>query len=83
MAAGGSQTRRRDGSAEAQRWMFVRYKQVPWQELVPFGILAGVWAREMALASAFIPRQAELCRQGLSVSPYLCPPAFLLSKQSC
>ena len=43
MAAGGSQTHRwRDGSAEAQRLVFVRCKQVPWQELVPFGILAVV-----------------------------------------
>ena len=62
MAAGGSQTHcRRGGSADAQRWVFVRSKQVPWQELVPFGILAGGWAREMALASSFVPRQTELC----------------------
>ena len=59
MAAGGSQTRcRRGGSAEAQS------KQVPWQELAPFGILAGGWAREMTLASAFVPRQTELCHPG-------------------
>ena len=31
----------RDGSAEAQHWVFALCKQVPWQELVPFGILAG------------------------------------------
>ena len=84
MAAGGSQTRRwRGGSTEAQRWVFVRCKQVPWQEPVPFGILAGGWAREMALVSAFVPRQTELCRQGLSNSPSRCPPAFPLSEQSC
>ena len=65
MAAGGSQTRCwRFGSTEAQRWVFPGSKQVPWQELVPFGILAGEWAREMALASAFVPRQAELCCPG-------------------
>ena len=67
MAAGGSQTRcrcRRFCSAEAQSWVFARSGQVPWQELVPFGILAGEWAREMALASAFVPRQAELCCPG-------------------
>ena len=65
MAAGGSQTRcRRSGSAEAQRWVFAPSEQVPLQELVPFGILAGGWAGEMALASAFVPHQAELCRQG-------------------
>ena len=65
MAAGGSQTRcRRFGSAEAQRWVFAQSMQVPWQELVPFGILAGGWAREMALVSAFVPRQTELCRPG-------------------
>ena len=70
MAAGGSQTRcQRGGSAEAQRWVFVWCKQVPWQELVPFGILAGGWAREMALASAFVPCQTELCGLGLSNSP--------------
>ena len=34
------------------------------QELVPFGILAGGWAREMALVSAFVPRQTELCCLG-------------------
>ena len=65
MAVGGSQTcSRRGGSAEAQRWVFAQSKQVPWQELVPFGILAGGWAREMALTSAFVPRQTELCRLG-------------------
>ena len=65
MAAGGSQIRcRRFGSAEAQSGVFGRSEQVPWQELVPFGILAGGWVREMALASAFVPPQAELCRLG-------------------
>ena len=65
MAAGGSQIRcRRFGAAEAQSWVFARSKQVPWQELVLFGILAGGWAGEMALASAFVPHQTELCRQG-------------------
>ena len=62
MAPGGSQTRWRDGSEEAQHWVFAWYKQVPWQELVPFGILAGGWVTEMALASAFVPHQTELCR---------------------
>ena len=84
MAAGGSQTRCwRVGSAEAQRWVFARIKQVPWQELVPFGILAGGWAREMALASASVPRQAELCCLGLNNSPSHCPPALPFSEQSC
>ena len=65
MAAGGSQTLcRRGGSAEAQRLVFARIKQFPWQELVTFGILAGGWARKMALASAFVPRQTELCPPG-------------------
>ena len=65
MAAGGSQTRcRRFGSAEAQSWVFARSEQVPWQELVLFGIFAGGWAGEMALASAFVPHQTELCCQG-------------------
>ena len=40
--------------------MFALSEQAPWQEPVPFGILAGGWAREMGLASAFVPRQAEL-----------------------
>ena len=65
MAAEGSQTCcRRGGSTEAQCWVFERIKQVPWQELVPFGILAEGWAREMALESAFVPCQAELCPLG-------------------
>ena len=65
MAAGGSQICcRRFGSAEAQSWVFVRSEQVPWQELVLFGILAGGWAGEMAVGSAFVSHQTELCRQG-------------------
>ena len=84
MAAGGSQIRcRRFGSAEAQSWVFARSEQVPWQELVLFGILAGGRATEMALASAFVPRQAELCPPGLNNSPSRCPPALPLSEQSC
>ena len=68
-APGGSQTHWDDGSADAQHWVFAQCKQVPWQELVPFGILAGGWAREMALVSAFVPRQVELCSPGLTSSP--------------
>ena len=83
MAPGRSQTCRRDRSAEAQHWVFAQCKQVPWQELVPFGILAGGWAREMALVSAFVPRQAELCRPGLNNSPSCCHPALPFSEQSC
>ena len=82
-APGGSQTRWRDGSAEAQLWVFAWCKQVPWQELVPFGILAGGWAREMALASIFAPRQAEFCCPGFNNSPSHCPPALPFSGQSC
>ena len=65
VAPGGSQTCQTDGSAEAQRWVFAWCKQVSWQEPVPFGILAGRWAREMALVSAFVPRQAAPCCLGL------------------
>ena len=84
MAAGKSQTRcQRGGSTEAQCWVFARSEQVPWQELVPFGILAGGWAREMALGSSFVPHQTELCPPGLSNSPSRYPPAFPLSEQSC
>ena len=83
MAAGGSQIRcRRFGSAEAQSWVFARSEQVPWQELVPFGILAGGWAGEMALAPLF-PAKLSSAVRGLSSSPSLCPPAFPLSEQSC
>ena len=80
LALGGTQTCQRDGSAEAQCWVFALCKQVPWQELVPFGILAGGWAREMALVSAFVPCQAELCRPGLNNSPSCCPPALPFSE---
>ena len=66
-----------------ERWVFAPCKQVPWQEMVPFGILAGGWAREMALVSAFVPRGAELCRPRLNNSPSHCPPALPFSKQSC
>ena len=52
-------------------------------ELVPFGILAGGWAREMALLSAFVPHQAEVCPPALNNSPSHCPLALLLSEQSC
>ena len=80
MAAGGSQTHcRRGGSAEAQRLVFSGSKQVPWQELVPFGILAVGWAREMALASTFVPQQTELCHPGaqqLSLPLYSSLPSF-------
>ena len=70
MAEGGSQTScHKGGSAEVPRWVFAQSKQVPWLELVPFGILAGGWAREMALASAFVPRQTELCRPGAQQLP--------------
>ena len=84
MAAGGSQICcRRFGSTEAQSWVFARSEQVPWQELVLFGILAGGWAGEMALASAFSPSKLSSVVRGLSSSPSLCPPAFPLSEQSC
>ena len=79
VAPEGSETCWRDGSAVAQCWVFAWCKQVPWQEMVPFGILAGEWAREMVLASTFVPRQAELCHPGLNNSPSHCPPALPLS----
>ena len=82
MAAGGSQIRCwRGGSAEAQRWVFARSKQVPWQELVPFGILAGGWAREMALMSAFVPRQIAQSSRGLATLPtFVLQPSRFLSR---
>ena len=64
MAAGGSQIRcRRFGSAEAQSWVFARRAS----SLAGTGSLWDFgwgWAGEMALASAFVPYQTELCRQG-------------------
>ena len=84
MAAGGSQTRCwRGGSAEAQCWVFARSKQVPWQELVPFGILAGGWAREMVLGVPLFPIKLSSFVPRLSNSPSLHLPAFLLSEQGC
>ena len=83
MAAGGSQICcRRFGSAEAQRWVFARSEQFPWQELVLFGILAGGWAEKMALASAFVPRQTELCHPGASATlpPFVLQPSRFLSR---
>ena len=82
MAAGGSQTRcRRVGSAEAQRWVIARSEQVPWQELVPFGILAGGWAGEMALASAFVPHQTALSSGGSAALPaFVLQPSRFLSR---
>ena len=76
MPPGGSQTHGRDGSAEAQHWVFARWKQFPWQELVPFRILAGGWAREMALVCTFVPCQAALCCPWLNNSPSRCLPAL-------
>ena len=85
MAVGGSQTRcRRADSTEAQRWVFERSKQVPWQEETGslwdfgWGMGEGDGAGERlcsAKLSSVIP--------GLSNSPSLCPPAFPLSEQSC
>ena len=84
MAVGGSQIRcRRFGSTEAQSWVFARSEQVPWQELVPFGILAGGWAREMALASAFVPCQAELCPLWAQKLSLPLSSSLPLSEQSC
>ena len=55
----------------------------PGSNCFPLGFLAGGWAREMLLANAFVPRQAELCRPGLNNSPSHCPPALPFSEQSC
>ena len=81
MAAGGSQIRCwRFGSAEAQSWVFAWSEQFPWQELVPFGILAqGRWRWRAPL----FPTKLSSVVQGLSSPPSLCPPAFPLSEQSC
>ena len=47
----------------------------------PLGFGGWGWAREMVLACAFVPLQAELCHPGLNNSPSRCPPGFPLSKQ--
>ena len=54
----------RESDPPPERWVFARREKVPWQELLPFGILAGGWAREMVLASVFVPPQAELSHPG-------------------
>ncbi len=65
MAVGGSQIRcRKFGSAEALSWVFARSQHVPWQYLFLLGFGGGGWGGERALASAFVPHQTELCRQG-------------------
>ena len=69
VAPGGSQTHWSDRSAEALFWVFVQCKQVSWQELVPFGILAGGWAREMSLASAFVPHKLSSVVWGSTTLP--------------
>ena len=38
---------------------------------------------EMALVSAFVPRQNELCHPELNNFPSRCPPALPFSEQSC
>ena len=78
MALGGRQTCRKDASTEAQRRVFVRCKQVPWQELVPFGILAGGWAREMALGVPLFPAKLSSVVLGSTTLPPLSSslPAF-------
>ena len=84
MAAGGSQILcRRFGSAEAQSWVFAQSEQVPWQELVLFGILAGGWAGRWRWRAPLFPTKLSSVVRGLSSSPSLCPPAFPLSEQSC
>ena len=43
------------GSTESQHWVFEWCNQIRCGELVPFGITAGGYEREMALPSAFVP----------------------------
>ena len=84
MAAGGSQIPARGLAPQKHRVGCLRgVSKFPGRNWFSLGFLAGGWAGEMALASAFVPHQTELCLQGLSSSPSLCPPAFPLSEQSC
>ena len=92
MAAGGSQTScQRSGSAEAQHWVFAWCKQVLWQKLVPFGILAGGWAREMVLVRPLFPAKLSSVVRQLSHPLSSSPPALqaellaynLLDVKSC
>ena len=84
MAAGGSLIRCwRFGSAEAQSWVFARSEQVPWQELVPFWILAGDERGRWHWRAPLFPTKLSSVVGGLRSSPSLCPPAFPLSEQSC
>ena len=50
-------------------WVFSRCKQGSWQELVPFGILAGGWAREMALVSALFSAKLRSVVRGSTTLP--------------
>ena len=81
-APGGRQTPLRDGSTEAQHWVFAGTSK--FSELVPFGVSAGGWERETPLASTFVPCRAELCLPGLNTSPSWCSLALpALQEQSC
>ena len=55
MAPGGRQTRRRDGTAEAQRWVFVQGLQVREGNWFPLGFRLGDGVREMALPVPLFP----------------------------
>ena len=78
VAPGGRQTRRVDGSTEAQHWVFARCKQVRDGNWFPLGFWLGAWAKEMALVSTFVLHQAELSSgaQQLSLPLSFSPPTL-------
>ena len=81
-AAGGSQTHQRDGSVEAQRWVFARSK-FPGRNWFPLGFWLGDGRGRWRWRAPLFPTKLSSVVWGLSNSPSLCPPAFPLSEQSC
>ena len=82
VAPGGSQTRQRDGSAEAQHWVFAGCKQVPWQEPVPLGFWLGDGRGRWHWRASLFPTMLSSVLRGSTTLPSHFSPAFPLSEQS-
>ena len=84
MAAGGSQIRcRRFGSAEAQSWVLCGASKFPGSNWFPLGFWLGDGRGRWRWRAPLFPTKLSSVVRGLSSSPSLCPPAFLLPEQSC